>query len=346
ILRSMDCNLIQGFYFSKPMPEEDFVEMLKASKRTVERQSADLVQAFGEVKEDRPTVMFVTSIAINSFLLKSTFEGAYNVLATYFGYAALDYFENENKVDVVITELPLEDTTGLEFIKTMKENPDTSRIPILYMCQADESMLIQAHDAGADDVIFKPFSDQDIRLAVDNLVSRFSEPGATEDINLKNIKMMHDVASTDLITGLYNREELKSKTDRRIKFAEGEGFYFVVIEVDNLYENINGRDYRESDKIIKDVSGRISKHFADVDVLGRVGGKCFAGYFRNNITEEELQRRLRKMRRSLHFVVGDVEIKCSLGVSHYPDDGCCFDEIYRAAEKNIKHVRDYKKSKP
>ncbi len=345
VLRSMDCNLIQGFYFSRPMPEEEFLEMLKASRRTLERQSADLVQIFGDIRDDRPTIMFVTAIAINSLSLKKLFENDYNVMSAYFGFAALDHLRNEKNVDLVITEMPIDDMTGLEFIKIMKTEPATASVPVLFMCQSDESMLSKAHDFGADDVIFKPFSDQDIKLAVESLIRKRNEERINEDINLKNIKLMHELSSKDLATGLYNREELKSNTDKRIQFDKDDGFYFVVIDVDNLYENINGRDYREGDKIIKAVSSRISKHFASADVLGRVSGQRFAGFFRCDIPEEELFRRVRKMKRSLHFAVGDVEIRCTLGVCHYPDDGCCFDELYEVAEKHMLKAREKKESK-
>ncbi len=345
MLKSMDCNLIQGYYFSKPMPEEEFLEVLKSSRRTLERHTIDLIQSHGEIDDNKPTIMLVSSLALNSFSIRKALEESYNVLVTCYGNAALDYIRNEKSISAIVTEVPVNDMTGLEFSKIIKSDPSLAMIPVVFMCQADESMLVQAHDAGVDDVIFKPLDEKDVIFAVDRLINRNMDVDNIDDINIKNIKLMHNLASKDLITGLYNKEELKGNIEKRILYSGNDAFYFIIIDVDNLYENISGRDYRESDGVIKAVAERISKHFTNVDVLGRISGKRFAGYFRNDISEEEMQRRIRKMKRSLHFVIGDVEIRCNLGVSHYPDDGKTFDAIYDAAEKHVKHAKEKRESK-
>ncbi|MDD7176490.1 MAG: EAL domain-containing protein, partial [Lachnospiraceae bacterium] len=44
LLRGMDCNLAQGYYFSKPLPDKDFEEVLRKSGRTLEDASDQTIR--------------------------------------------------------------------------------------------------------------------------------------------------------------------------------------------------------------------------------------------------------------------------------------------------------------
>lgn len=67
-------------------------------------------------------------------------------------------FLNEHKVDLILLDLMLPGQDGFELIPKLRENEDTSKIPIIVMTARDEiSHRITGLDLGADDYLTKPF---------------------------------------------------------------------------------------------------------------------------------------------------------------------------------------------
>jgi two-component system KDP operon response regulator KdpE len=78
----------------------------------------------------------------------------YHVIEAPDGRSALDHMRE--KPDLVILDLGLPDTQGLELLRTMRTRDE--RVPIVVLSsRADEVAKVQALDLGADDYITKPF---------------------------------------------------------------------------------------------------------------------------------------------------------------------------------------------
>lgn len=80
--------------------------------------------------------------------------------------------------DLIITDLRMPKMDGLELCRRVRAN---SRIPIIVLSvKGEESIKVQALDAGADDYITKPFSVNELLARVRAALRRATAPGLTD----------------------------------------------------------------------------------------------------------------------------------------------------------------------
>lgn len=86
--------------------------------------------------------------------LMLTKEG-YEVLSAA-GVTEAEALFHENEVDLIISDITMEDGNGMEFCRGIRENSD---VHIIFLTALDSEIdIVGGYDAGADDYITKPFS--------------------------------------------------------------------------------------------------------------------------------------------------------------------------------------------
>lgn len=89
-------------------------------------------------------------------------ENGFDVITAENGFEAILAVE-EQKPDVVITDIMMPRLTGLEFLKAIKNNPATAGVPVFLISAMDQAdMVQQGLDLGAADYITKPFKINEI----------------------------------------------------------------------------------------------------------------------------------------------------------------------------------------
>lgn len=89
-------------------------------------------------------------------------ENGFDVITAENGFEALIAVE-EQKPDVVITDIMMPRLTGLEFLKAIKNNPATAGVPVFLISAMDQADMVQEGlDLGAADYITKPFKINEI----------------------------------------------------------------------------------------------------------------------------------------------------------------------------------------
>ena len=120
-----------------------------------------------------PTVLVVEDDPVILRLLEVNFElEGFSVLLAHDGAEGIEVARAE-KPDVIITDIMMPKTSGLELVTTLKGDDATSGIPIILLsAKAQTSDLKVGIDAGADDYITKPFEPLDLVDRVNALLSR------------------------------------------------------------------------------------------------------------------------------------------------------------------------------
>ncbi len=120
-----------------------------------------------------PTVLVVEDDPVILRLLEVNFElEGFGVLLAHDGAEGIALARAE-KPDVIITDIMMPKTSGLELVTTLKGDDATRGIPIILLsAKAQTNDLKVGIEAGADDYITKPFEPLDLVDRVNALLSR------------------------------------------------------------------------------------------------------------------------------------------------------------------------------
>lgn len=96
--------------------------------------------------------------------------------------------------DLILLDIMMEGISGLQMAEMMKRNPETARIPIIFVTAKDtEDDKVNGLEAGADDYISKPFSIRELISRV-LAVLRRSSPGASDSNTLSYKTLVMDLS--------------------------------------------------------------------------------------------------------------------------------------------------------
>jgi len=83
--------------------------------------------------------------------------------------------------NVIILDIMLPDIDGYEVCRTLRTTTRTSHIPVIFLTQKDErSDKLQGLELGADNYITKPFDIEELKLYVQNAISRSERESLTD----------------------------------------------------------------------------------------------------------------------------------------------------------------------
>jgi two-component system chemotaxis response regulator CheY len=76
-------------------------------------------------------------------------------------------------IEFVITDCAMPHMNGLNLIRTIRHDPETSHVPILmFTSQASKENILTAVDAGADDYIVRPFNATSLRKKLEKILAK------------------------------------------------------------------------------------------------------------------------------------------------------------------------------
>ena len=166
-------------------------------------------------------VLIVEDEPINQEILGSILEDTYELIFAANGKEALEAIQAHfDTLSLVLLDLVLPDIHGMEVLRSVKENPQLARIPIIVMT-SDKESEVDSLTIGAIDFIPKPYPMPKVILA---RIRRTIELSEDRDI----------IQSTerDPLTGLYNREYF-------FRYAEQFDQYHPTVEMDAIVMGIS-----------------------------------------------------------------------------------------------------------
>jgi len=102
-------------------------------------------------------------------------QEGYRTRCAYTGRSALELATQDPTPDLVILDLMLPDTTGVEVCRQLRQMESTRRIPVLMLtAKSDEIDRVVGFEVGADDYVTKPFSVRELLLRTKAILRRMS----------------------------------------------------------------------------------------------------------------------------------------------------------------------------
>ena len=150
---------------AKPVSHESSLEHLAGTSDNNSHETDKMKDP-----DDRNTLLIVEDHETLRHYLRQTFEHLYRVIDVADGHEAIACLANEYP-DIILSDVMMPGIRGDELCRMVKENPDTSGIPVVLLtAKANHEAIVEGLKKGADDYIPKPFSTEILKLKVQGLI--------------------------------------------------------------------------------------------------------------------------------------------------------------------------------
>lgn len=343
VLKGMDCEYAQGFYFAEALSAEEFNEYISRSQIIHPDKSAGTQKASPDNKimisksKSERIMMIVDDVELNRKILSEMFRGIYTIAEAQNGQDAYDFIKKHyDMIDIVLMDLVMPVMNGFQLMAKLKQDSDLRNIPIIVTSQITDGSEARALSMGADDFIAKPYNTDVALHRVSNVMAQSKlKIIEREKVLADEVKAMRYKAEHDALTGLYNRTVLESMVNSFFSDNSGYDGCFIMLDIDNFksVNDILGHD--KGDEVLIDIANIISNCFRKSDVVSRLGGDEFAIFMPSLFSVDMLKKRLSLLCEKLSLKYDGITLSASIGASVAPQQGTDYATLYKNADSAL-----------
>ena len=244
-------------------------------------------------------------------------------------------FLQKNTPDLILLDLMMPEMDGFEIYEKLCEYEEKNGLhhtPVIFMTGDGDSHVEQRGlEIGASDFIRKPFHPEVLLSRVRNIIA-----------NTKMIADLTEEATTDKLTGFYNKDYAESKMTELCKRSRG---MLMILDLDNfkLVNDLYGHDM--GDELLKAFADIAKSSCRAEDVFCRIGGDEFLAFFAGTVEEYvavnfsiHLNEQIICACRSLMGEEFDIPVGVSIGCIKVPENGD-YHELFKLADKALYQVK-------
>ncbi len=244
--------------------------------------------------------------------------------------------------DLVISDILVEgEMSGVALVSHLRERfPSKTELPILAMSgMEDENRRIELFRLGINDFISKPVIMEEARARISNLIVNKQLFDQVQEQR----RQLYDMAMTDPLTGLYNRNSLSEFAGKLESAANRRNMPLSVILIDlDHFKSINdNHGHLVGDHVLREIGEMLSASCREEDFAVRFGGEELMLIlpwcpFEDGIRRaEELRSKVESLKPA------GTTVTCSIGVSaRQPDDAANLETIINAADLAVYRAKD------
>lgn len=245
----------------------------------------------------------------------------------------------ERNHDLIIVSLTMRATDGLRVCSKIRSFDETRNVPILVMVdEGNTKLLVRAMEMGVNDYIVRPVNKMEFIARVKTQLKR----KRFADKLLENFHLSMQMATTDAVTGLYNRHYLTSHIDNRLKSTQplGRELSVLMLDIDHFKKVNDTHGHAAGDIVLKEFASRIGRNIRGVDLAARYGGEEFVVMMPETSSDlaATIGGRLKDEIASNPFDIGDagepINVTVSIGVAT-SRDGQTPNQLIEEADKAL-----------
>jgi DNA-binding response OmpR family regulator len=165
----------EGSCFSVWLPMGDsYLEEFGKNEEETE-EIIDFPDGYAEAivsEKEKASILIVEDNNDLCYFIKDLLSNDYNVQTAFNGKEALELLTLDHGIDLVISDIMMPVMDGLTFCRNLKNNMDTSHIPVLLLtAKHGEESEVEGLKSGADDYIYKPFNEEILRIKIKNVLA-------------------------------------------------------------------------------------------------------------------------------------------------------------------------------
>lgn len=304
-LQMMGCDYVQGYFFSKPLPLEDFEELLITQKHaqcptreTAEKTSSDLYRI---ILADESQV-FRKSVICG-------FEDKYETVEAEDAETAIEKLKEfgGDGVSAIIVSMTLPDNGAAKVMKFLRKETEFWNVPVLATIPGSGELDKLPLAKETDDFLCKLHPIFDIKKRVQRLID-----GAEAD---KRLSILENEACRDFMTDLLNRRGLHAAMDSL--HMENLPLAVCVFDLDTLKKVNDSFGHGVGDSLILTFTQLLKSKTRSNDILCRYGGDEFVVIFKKIKDEESAVRRVNEICKTFSdsFSKENISTSCSAGIA-------------------------------
>ncbi len=130
----------------------------------------------------KPFILCVDDEPVNIVIMEELLDEKYRLELASSGRECLD-IACIQKPDLILLDVNMPGIDGLETCVGLRKNPDTAGIPVIFVSAlATESELMAGYEAGGDDYITKPFSEEILQRKIEIVLEAEAKKQKLQDI--------------------------------------------------------------------------------------------------------------------------------------------------------------------
>lgn len=280
-LRELGCDFGQGYYFSKPVPKEEYENTLK----TLPKEENYHIEKRTVWAEQNPYILLIEEEENNRKILLETLGNEYQILlASDIEDLRTRIIDYGQQIELVIMSMNLESSIIQNMIDQLRISIRPDYVPILGLVTGKADLDVLSKEFDVDDLSYKPEDTYCVRCMKQRINSLL-----ILNQYRKNEKELRLDASFDYLTGLLNRRGLKDSIERLRQEEFPVACY--IFDIDNL-KKINDRyGHGMGDQVIQSFGEVLNQHTRYTDVCARYGGDEFVAILKNVSSEEDARKR-------------------------------------------------------
>ena len=262
-LREIGCDYVQGFYFAKPMPAEEYEELLKLQLS----QKVNSILRIQRRETDMCSLLVVDEDVKYREQVRRAFEERYKVVEASDLSSAFECIRayGDDMVSAVILSMTIPENGAALLLKALRQNPSYWRIPVLATIPGPGSREGLSLALESDDFLCKCHPICDLVRRVERMmgVAAFHEREIT----------LQDEVGRDFLTGLLNRRGLQFAMDSLQK--EDMPLAVCLFDMDDLKKINDTCGHEAGDRLIQSFADLLRRQTRAKDILCRYGGDEF-----------------------------------------------------------------------
>lgn len=236
--------------------------------------------------------------------------------------------------DLILLDVDMPGKSGLTICQTIKKDPRTSDIPVLFVtARAEREDIIGGFAAGGQDYIIKPFTRAELLARVQ---THMALRKAQQDLQASVIRY-RNLSNIDDLTGFYNTRYLYQTLQEQLDRKQDLPLSVVFIDIDNFKNVVDSYGHLNGSSTIAELAEIIMPLLPEGCYGVSYGGDEFvlvlAEHGRREGHRVAEQIRLAIEQASfLSFCDLAVRITVSCGVATFPDDAQSLKELLGNAD--------------
>ena len=196
----------------------------------------------------------------------------YQVIEVGSGDEALSRLQDDPEIRLVVSDYYMPDMDGYELTRRIRRQFAPNRLRVIGVSSSSDRMVsVGFLKAGANDFVSMPFIPEELQCRIASNVE-----------TLEQIEQLHNLASRDGLTGLFNRRHFFENAGNLIEDAQAKGLASAVaiLDIDDFKQLNDSHGHDFGDQALAKVARYLAQSVeGSGHLLARIGGEEFAILF-------------------------------------------------------------------